>query len=44
MSDQNKMSPYNINTISSRQVIRLKKNIKEETISWSNMKFFKVTS
>ena len=44
MSDQNKMSPYNINTISSRQVIRLKKNIKEETISWSNMKFSKVTS
>ena len=28
MSDQNKMSPYNINTISSRQVIRLNQILK----------------
>ena len=27
MSDQDKISPYSINTISSRQVIRIKKNI-----------------
>ena len=26
MSDQNRISPYNINTISSRQVMRIKKN------------------
>ena len=27
MSDQDRISPYNINTISSKQVIRIKKNI-----------------
>ena len=27
MSDQNRISPYNVITISSRQVIRIKKNI-----------------
>ena len=27
MSDQDRISPHNINTISSRQVIRIKKNI-----------------
>ena len=27
MSDQDRISPYNINTISSRQVMRKKKNI-----------------
>ena len=27
MSDQNRISPYNINTISSRKVTRIKKNI-----------------
>ena len=27
MCDQDRISPYNINTISSRQVIRIKKNI-----------------
>ena len=26
-SDQDRISPYNINTISSRQVMRIKKNI-----------------
>ena len=30
MSDQDKISPYNINTISSRQVMRIKKNIQED--------------
>ena len=27
ISDQDRISPYNINTISSRQVMRIKKNI-----------------
>ena len=27
MSDQDRISPYNISTISSRQVMRIKKNI-----------------
>ena len=27
MSDQDRISPYNIHTISSRQVMRIKKNI-----------------
>ena len=27
MSDQDRISPYNINTISSRQAMRIKKNI-----------------
>ena len=27
MSDQERISPYNINTISTRQVMRIKKNI-----------------
>ena len=27
MSDQDRISPYNINTISSRQVMRIKKSI-----------------
>ena len=26
MSDQDRISPYNINTVSSRQVMRIKKN------------------
>ena len=30
MSDQDRISPYNINTISSRQVMRIKKNIQED--------------
>ena len=30
MSDQVRISPYNINTISSRKVMRIKKNIKRE--------------
>ena len=29
ISDQDKISPYNINTISSRQVMRIKKNINQ---------------
>ena len=33
MSDQDKISPYNIDTISSRQVMRIKKNINQGIIS-----------
>ena len=33
MSDQVRISPYNINTISSRQVMRIKKNISKGIIS-----------
>ena len=44
MSDQDRISPYNINTTSSRQVMRMKKNTSKEIISWSNTKFSKLTS
>ena len=33
MSDQDRTSPYNFNTISSRQVMRIKKNISQGIIS-----------
>ena len=39
ISDQGWISPYNINTISSRQVMRMEKNINLGIISWSNTKF-----
>ena len=32
-SDQGRISPYNINTISSRQVMRIEKNINDGIIS-----------
>ena len=38
ISDQDRISPYDINTISSRQVMRIKKNFSEGIISWSNTK------
>ena len=44
MSDQDRISPYNINTISSRQVMRIKKNINKGIISSSNTKFSILTS
>ena len=40
MSDQDRISRHNIKTISSRQVMRVKKNI----IGWSNTKLSKLTS
>ena len=43
-SDQDRISHYNINTISSRQVMRIEKNINYGIISWSNTKFFELTS
>ena len=44
MSDQDKISPYNINAISSMQVMRIKKNNSKGIISWSNTKFSELTS
>ena len=43
MSDQDKISPYNINTISTRLEMRIKKNINLGIISWSNTKFSELT-
>ena len=48
MSNQDRISPYNIITISSRQLMRIKKNIdyiiRGLIISWSKTKFSKLTS
>ena len=44
MFDQDRISPNNINTVSSRQVMRIKKNIDKGIISWSNTKFLQLTS
>ena len=43
MSDQDRISPYNINTKSRRQEMRTKKSINKGVISWSNTKFSEVT-
>ena len=42
-SDQDRISPYNTNTISIRQVMRVKETINLEIISWSNTRFFELT-
>ena len=42
--DIERISPYTISTISSRQVMRIKKNTNQGIISWSNSKFSKLTS
>ena len=42
MSDQVRISPYNINNIPTREVMKLKKNV-NLGISWSNNKFSKIT-
>ena len=39
MSDQDQISPYNINALSTKWVTRIKKNINLRIISWSNTKF-----
>ena len=44
MGCQERISPYNVNTISRRQVMRTQKNINLEIISWSNTKFSDTTS
>ena len=43
MSDQDRIVRYGINTMSSRQVITIKKNTYEGMISWSTTKFSKQT-
>ena len=42
MCDQDRISPHNINTISSRQVMRIKKYISQAIISRPNTKFSKL--
>ena len=42
MSDQFKISPHNINTISSRRVMGIKKYISHGIISWSKTKFSEI--
>ena len=47
MSDQNIISPYNINTIKSRQVMGIENiyiYVNYRIINWSNTKFFELTS
>ena len=44
ISDQDRISPYNINTISSRQVMRIKKISIGELLIDQNTKFSKLTS
>ena len=44
LSDQERISPYNTNTISRRLMTRIKKNINEKIFSRSNLKFSKLTS
>ena len=39
MSDQDRISPYNINTKSTRWVMRINKKINLGIIIWSNTKF-----
>ena len=39
MSDQDRISPYSIKTLSTIYVMRIKKNINLRIISWSNTKF-----
>ena len=43
MGDQERISPYNINTISTRQLLRIKENINLRIIRWSITKFSKLT-
>ena len=41
--DQDRISPYNINKISARYGMSIKKNINLGVISWSNTKFSELT-
>ena len=43
MSDQDRISPYYIYTVSCRQVMRIKKNINYGITNWSDTKFSKLT-
>ena len=42
MSDQERISPYRVNAISSRQVMRIKKNSNQGIFSQSNTKYSKL--
>ena len=43
VSDQDRISPYYIYTISYRQVMRIKKTVNYGITNWSNIKFSKLT-
>ena len=43
MSDQDRISPYNIKTISTREVMRIQKTMNLGLISWSSTKFSELT-
>ena len=43
-SDRDRISPHDINTISSRQVVRIERNINHGIISGSKTKFSELTS
>ena len=43
MSDRDRISPYSIGIMSSRQVVRIKKYINLGIISWSNTNFSELT-
>ena len=43
ISDQDRISPYSINTISTRQVMKIQKDINLGIVSWSNTKFSELT-
>ena len=43
ISDQDRISPYIINTLSTREVMRIKKNIDLGLISWFDTKFSELT-
>ena len=43
MSDQDRISPYYIYTMSCKQVMRIKKDINYEITEWSDTKFSKQT-
>ena len=43
-SDQDRISPLSINTLSSRQLTRIKKDINQGVSSWSNTKFSELSS
>ena len=43
-SDQDRISPLSINTLSSRQLMRIKKDINQGVSSWSNIKFSELSS
>ena len=44
MSDRDTISPYNTTTMSSRQTMKINKNISKGIINWSDIKFSELTS